>query len=115
MRLPPAVPGKVAGADRCVSCHQSEVEGYARSATAHALRPVTAHEPAGEVTLPTTKITASTNATGYFQSLAGPGEPETYKIDYVIGSGNHASGYLINLNGHLFQSPIAWYPQSQHL
>jgi photosynthetic reaction center cytochrome c subunit len=76
---------------------------------AHALRPVTAHEPAGEVTLPTTKITASTNATGYFQSLAGPGEPETYKIDYVVGSGNHASGYLINLNGHLFQSPIAWY------
>ena len=27
----------------------------------------------------------------------------------MIGSGNHASGYLLDLAGHLFQSPVAYY------
>jgi photosynthetic reaction center cytochrome c subunit len=98
-----------AGAERCVFCHQSEVEGYARSAMTHALRRANRNEPSGEVNLPNTKITATTNASGYHQQLASLGESEDYTIDYVVGSGNHANGYLINLAGHLFQSPIAWY------
>jgi photosynthetic reaction center cytochrome c subunit len=99
----------IRGSERCAFCHQSEVEGYARSAMAHALRRAAQNEPSGEVNLPSTKITATTETSGYHQQLTGPGESENYKIDYVVGSGNHASGYLINLNGHLFQSPIAWY------
>jgi len=100
---------KVAGAERCVFCHQSEVDGYARSAMAHALRRATPQEPSGEVALPSSKITASADAAGYRQQLTTSGQTESYKIDYVAGSGNHASGYLIDLSGHLFQSPIAWY------
>ena len=100
---------RVTGSERCVFCHQSEVEGYARSAMAHALRHATPNEPSGEVTLANGKITAVTDANGYQQSLSGSGESETYKVEYVVGSGNHASGYLIDLHGHLFQSPIAWY------
>jgi hypothetical protein len=36
-----------------------------------------------------------------------------YQVAYVIGSGSHASGYLIQVNDHLFQSPICDYP-SRH-
>jgi photosynthetic reaction center cytochrome c subunit len=108
IKTPPAY-APVRGADRCFFCHQSEVEGYARSAMAHALRPAATREPSGQVFLPAAKITATSDATGYHQRLAGSSESENYKIDYVVGSGNHASGYLIDLNGHLFQSPIAWY------
>jgi len=105
---PQLPPGTIAGADKCIFCHQSEVVGYARSAMAHALRR-SSLEPAGEVSLPTTKISTSNRHDGYHQTLEASGQSQDYKVDYVIGSGNHASGYLINLNGHLFQSPIAWY------
>ena len=33
--------------------------------------------------------------------------------DYVIGSGEHASGYLVDIGGHLFQSPVAYYKSRQ--
>jgi photosynthetic reaction center cytochrome c subunit len=96
------------GAGRCVFCHQFEVEGYSRSSMAHALGRA-AQEPPGKVPLPHSTISVTSNSSGTFQSLDSAGVTDTYKIEYVIGSGNHASGYLINLNGHLFQSPIAWY------
>ena len=32
---------------------------------------------------------------------------------YAIGSGNHAAGYLLDIDGHLFQSPVAYY-KSRH-
>jgi hypothetical protein len=32
-----------------------------------------------------------------------------YPVAYVIGSGSHASGYLIQVGNHLFQSPICYY------
>src|SRR5580698_99893 len=36
-----------------------------------------------------------------------------YRIEYVIGSGTHASGYLTDIGGHLFQSPLAYYSSRQ--
>ncbi len=32
-----------------------------------------------------------------------------YKVAYIIGSGKHAAGSLILVDGHLFQSPICYY------
>jgi tetratricopeptide (TPR) repeat protein len=32
-----------------------------------------------------------------------------FAIDYVIGSGNHAMGFLIRVGDFLFQSPVSWY------
>jgi hypothetical protein len=96
------------GASRCQFCHSSEVEGYARSAMAHSLRRA-AQEPPGTVNTPDAKITMDSSPTGYWQRLQSGGEVTNYRIDYVIGSGNHASGYLLDLAGHLFQSPVAYY------
>jgi len=101
-----------AGASRCQVCHPSEVEEYARSAMARSLRHAS-HEPEGKVETSDAKITAHSDATGYWQQLASGGEATDYRIDYVIGSGNHASGYLLDVAGHLFQSPIAYYKTRQ--
>ena len=101
-----------AGASRCQFCHASEVEGYARSAMAHSLRRA-GQEPDGTVNTPDAKVTMYSLPTGYWQRLQSRGEATNYRIDYVIGSGNHASGYLLDLAGHLFQSPVAYY-KSRH-
>src|SRR5271154_2165585 len=97
------IPNEPTGAGRCVFCHRAEVEGYARSAMAHSLR-TAGQEPDGAVDTPDAKITMHSSPTGYWQRLQSGGDVSNYRIDYVIGSGNHASGYLVDLAGHLFQS-----------
>ena len=79
---------------------------------AHSLRRA-GQEPAGTVDTPDAKITTHSSPTGYWQTLQRGGEVTNYRIDYVIGSGNHASGYLLDLADHLFQSPIAYYKSRQ--
>ncbi|HTR64324.1 MAG TPA: c-type cytochrome [Terriglobales bacterium] len=100
------------GSGRCVVCHRAEVEGYARSAMAHSLREA-GNEPQGTVNTPNATIAIHSSPTGYWQSLHSGGDVTDYRIDYVIGSGNHASGYLLDLGGHLFQSPVAYYKSRQ--
>src|ERR1700733_52426 len=97
-----------AGASRCQFCHASEVEGYTRSAMAHSLRRA-GQEPDGTVNTPEGKIEMHSSPAGYWQRLQSGEDVINYRIDYVIGSGNHASGYLLDLEGHLFQSPVAYY------
>jgi photosynthetic reaction center cytochrome c subunit len=101
-----------AGASRCQVCHRSEAEGYARSAMAHSLRRA-GQEPDGAVETPDAKITMHSSPSGYWQTLQSGGDVTNYRIDYVIGSGNHASGYLLDLADHLFQSPVAYYKSRQ--
>jgi photosynthetic reaction center cytochrome c subunit len=96
------------GAERCRFCHPTEVEGYARSAMAHALRQA-GKEPDGVVSANGSKITMHSSPTGFWQTWENAGEKSDYRVDYVIGSGEHASGYLVDIGGHLFQSPVAYY------
>jgi photosynthetic reaction center cytochrome c subunit len=93
---------------RCILCHRSEVQGYARTAMANSLRRA-AQEPDGVVQTSESKITMHSSATGYWQRLQSGADVGTYRVDYVIGSGNHAAGYLLDLSDHLFQSPVAFY------
>jgi photosynthetic reaction center cytochrome c subunit len=106
------LPIEPTGASRCQVCHAAEVEGYARSAMAHSLRRA-AQEPNGTVTIPGGKIAIYSSPAGCWQRLQSGGDVANYRIDYVVGSGNHASGYLLDLNGRLFQSPVAYY-KSRH-
>ena len=100
------------GAEHCQFCHPSEVEGYARSAMAHSLRRADS-EPNGTVTTGDSRITIHSSTDGYWQQLESGAGVTNYRIDYVIGSGKHASGYLLDLAGHLFQSPVAYYSSRQ--
>lgn len=38
------------------------------------------------------------------------GQNSDYRIDYVIGSGAHASCFLARVGDHLFESPLCYYP-----
>jgi photosynthetic reaction center cytochrome c subunit len=96
------------GANRCMFCHPAEVEGYARSAMAHSLRRA-GQEPDGTVSAHGSKITMRSSPPGYWQHWENGGDSSDYRVDYVVGSGNHASGYLVDIGGHLFQSPVAFY------
>jgi photosynthetic reaction center cytochrome c subunit len=106
------LPAAPTGASRCVTCHPSEVAGYARSAMAHSLRRP-GQEPDGIVSAHGSKITMYSTPTGYWQRWENGGDQSEYRIDWVVGSGNHARGYLVDIGGHLFQSPVAYYKSRQ--
>ncbi|MGA9185816.1 MAG: c-type cytochrome [Candidatus Acidiferrales bacterium] len=105
-------PSEPIGASRCMFCHPAEVEGYARSAMAHSLRPA-GQEPDGSVTANGSTITIHSSPQGTWQRWQNGSDESEYRVAYVIGSGNHASGYLVDIGGHLFQSPVAYYKSRQ--
>ena len=45
-----------------------------------------------------------------------PGKKTVYsdkrRVDYAIGSGNHARSFLVERSGHLYQSPVSFFSQS---
>ncbi len=43
------------------------------------------------------------------QHIERNGASADHQVAYVIGSGSHAFGYLVQLGDHLFQSPISYY------
>jgi photosynthetic reaction center cytochrome c subunit len=79
---------------------------------AHSLRRP-GQEPDGTVTAHGSKITMYSTPTGYWQRWENGGDQSEYHIDWVVGSGNHASGYLVDIGNHLFQSPVAYYKSRQ--
>jgi len=89
-------------------CHRAEVEGYERTTMAHSLRRA-GQEPSGTVTANGSTITMRSASDGYWQTWENGADQTRYRVDYVVGSGSHASGYLVEIGGHLFQSPVAYY------
>jgi photosynthetic reaction center cytochrome c subunit len=79
---------------------------------AHSLRRP-GQEPDGTVSAHGSKITVYSTPTGCWQRWENGGDQSEYRIDWVVGSGNHASGYLVDIGGHLFQSPVAYYKTRQ--
>jgi hypothetical protein len=94
--------------DACIDCHKDEVNGYARSKMALSMR-LPAHEAEGMVHAPQATLRMYSNREGTWQILESHGQTETYRVDYVVGSGTHASGYIASFANHLFQSPVAYY------
>jgi photosynthetic reaction center cytochrome c subunit len=105
-------PNAPSGAGRCMFCHPAEVAGYAQSSMSHSLRRA-GLEPNGTVNANGTKVTMHSSASGYWQRWENGRDTNDYRVDYVVGSGTHASGYLIGIGGHLFQSPVAYYRSRQ--
>jgi hypothetical protein len=55
------------------------------------------------------RFTIHGGADGLRHRLDHARETAEYRVAYVIGSGRHASGYLIQAGDHLFQSPVCYY------
>ena len=103
--------GSSADSRRCVRCHADEVNGFARSKMSHSMR-IGRAEPAGVVRTEEATITMHSDKSTSWQTIEDSRGAATYHVDYVIGSGTHASGYITDLDNHLFQSPVAYYASS---
>lgn len=99
-----------ADGNACLRCHKDEANGFVRSKMAQSMRLPT-REPDGVVHTAEATIRMYSNQDGTWQTLESHGHTETYRVEYVIGSGTHAAGYIISLADHLFQSPVAYYPR----
>ncbi len=56
-----------------------------------------------------TQFATTSGAGGVVQSIERQGLRAEYPVEYVIGSGEHAKGFLVRLGEQLFQSPISYY------
>lgn len=103
------VQGAIAG-EPCAACHPRETAGFEKTAMAHSLSAVSV-PPAGGFrdAFSGTSFDTRVLSSGVWQILQRPGESETVRLQYVIGSGAHAFGYLARIGNELFQSPIAYY------
>lgn len=104
-----AAPGEL-----CVSCHPKEVAGYRKTGMAQSLHKVT-RQPSGSFThvVSGSEFQIRSGPTGMTHTLEREGVTGTFPIAYAIGSGNHATGYLVNAGGWLFQSPISYYTKKR--
>ena len=96
----------------CGRCHKAEVAGFALSAMSHSMR-AGGEEPNGKVEIPGTTVTIYSSPRGTWQRLQAGGHISGYHVDYAVGSGKHATGYLVDVHNHLFQSPVTFY-RSRH-
>ncbi len=105
MSLLPAQVGQ-----QCVPCHPKETAAYNRTAMAHSLSR-RLDQPSGNFlhTASGSRFRIASSPAGMKQSVERDGYKAEYPVDYVIGSGNHAFGYLVRVNGYLFQSPLSFY------
>src|ERR1700722_18010243 len=88
---------------RCAKCHAKEVAGYEQSAMAHSLSKATP-QPDGsfEHAYSKTKFSIHSGPSGVTQRFERGREAGEQKVAYVIGSGAHAYGYLVQVGDHLF-------------
>ena len=68
-------------------------------------------EPSGQFShsFSHTQFSIESGETGMVQRLERNGLSAKYNIAYTIGSGAHAFGYLIEIDHHLFQSPLGYF------
>ncbi len=81
---------------------------------ARSLRP-SGKEPDGKftATASNTRFTIGRDNKGLWQRMDRGGQVSEYRVAYAIGSGKHATGFLVLIGGHLFQSPICYYIDRQ--
>jgi hypothetical protein len=101
--------GSCLAAHPCEPCHAKEIGAYSHSAMANSLRRP-GKEPTGSFSINSgARFTILTGTAALTQRMDRDGETSEYRVAYVIGSGSHASGYLVQIGDHLFQSPICYY------
>src|SRR6266481_1791170 len=99
-------------ASPCLPCHPGQVTGYERTAMAHSLaRPARVHEGSFTHQLSGTKFTIKPARDSIRITISRGGLTATYPLDYVVGSGAHAYGYLSRVGDFLFQAPVSYYSQ----
>jgi hypothetical protein len=98
----------------CAGCHPKQVAGYLRSPMARSVsRPVSQPGGSFEHAFSATRFSIRSGAGGLTQRYERNTESGEWRVAWVIGSGAHAYGYLVQAGNALFQSPLSYYTQRQ--
>jgi tetratricopeptide (TPR) repeat protein len=94
----------------CAKCHPKETAGLAATPMGRSLA-VPTRVPAGSFrhAISGTQFTVEYNGSKMVQRITRDGITARYEIAYQVGSGTHAYAYLIELDHHLFQSPLGYF------
>ena len=100
-------------AERCQSCHPDEVKQYLRTGMGRSLAQPDSDQPSGVYYHGHSGTTFHVELSdrGMVHRIERNGHEASYLIDYVIGSGNAAFGYLVRVGDAIFQSPITYYSE----
>jgi Cytochrome c554 and c-prime len=95
----------------CAQCHPKEVAGFAATPMGRSLS-APPRVPAGEyIHLASgSQFTVEWNGSRMIQRIERGGVRAQYEIPYAVGSGTHAFAYLVEISGHLFESPLGYFP-----
>jgi hypothetical protein len=111
--------GEYVGNDRCIECHAGEHENYIHTGMGRSLADIDLEQepPEGEVDHPMSqrryRIYHKNGEMVHQEIMVTDGVEQVLAdnvVRYVIGSGNHARSYLVELDGFLFESPVTWFP-----
>jgi Flp pilus assembly protein TadD len=110
-----AAPPGYAPSDACAPCHPRIAETYARTGMARSFGVATEipaidyqHEASAEFFSTTVR-----DGKTYLRRQQLDSEPLEKSVDYWIGSGNHARGYLSRTAaGELIELPVTWYREN---
>jgi Tfp pilus assembly protein PilF len=97
-------------ANPCVACHPKEVAAYEKTGMGRSIQRVQ-RQPNGRFmhAVSGSEFQVTSTPKGMEHTLEREGVTGKFNVEYVIGSGNHAFGYLVNVKNYLFQSPISYY------
>lgn len=115
------------GSKICAECHPNVAASYSKTAMARSITTAENFTLPDGSHLPFTIFDRETNE--YFQVSSHDGAlfqsqyaldrsgqeifRQTWKNDYVIGSGESGIGFLIQRGGYLFEAPLSYYAQSR--
>ena len=99
--------------EQCQLCHPDEVREYLRTGMGRSLGRPNADQPSGVYYHghSSTTFHVELSDRGMVHRIQREGQQASYSIDYVIGSGNAAIGYLVRVGDAIFQSPITYYSE----
>ncbi len=100
-------------ARQCEACHSEIVEGYRGTGMGRSMRIPWAGQPTGVYRHghSGTTFQVSPAGDGVVQEVRRGGLSARYEVEFVIGSGNAAFGYLVRAGDALFQSPVTFYTE----
>ncbi len=99
--------------ERCRACHPDEVDAYLRSGMGRSISRPDSRQPTGIYYHghSGTMFRVELSERGMVHHIERGGLEASYLIDYVIGSGKAALGYLVRVGDAVFQSPVTYYTE----
>ena len=99
--------------EECRSCHPTEAAEYLRTGMGRSIAVPGPVHPSGVYVHGRSGTTFQVEHTdrGMVHRIRRGEMDASYVVDYVIGSGNAAFGFLVRVGDAMFQSPIAYYTE----